>query len=344
MLLAVNFHYVRETGSVAQPGIHAITPVELRRRLEGLSRMGTFVSQADIQAALAGKMPLPSRSMIVTLDDGLKEQYEHAWPVLWQLGIPAIFFVNTAPIVLGTVSTVHKIHLLRSEMSSTQFLALLEQHASRLGIEITLRKESAQAAASHYRYDSPEIAHLKYLLNFLLGPEQCERLINSCFEEQFPGQEAGISRELYLDSRRIAELGRHDCIGTHSHEHLPLGLLPDHQIERQIQLSLDLLESWTERRPCALSYPYGSAEACSRQAARIAARLGILFAFTMERAGNPMLDDPLLLARFDNNDMPGGKASRWPAETLFESVPAASWHRTSREDYVRESARRIAHG
>ena len=89
------------------------------------------------------------------------------------------------------------------------------------------------------------------------------------------------------------------------------GLLSPPAIESQIALASHYLADWAGYAPYALSYPYGSRDACSPAAADVARRCGIRFAFTMERAANPDLSRPLHLARFDNNDLPGGKAARF---------------------------------
>ena len=41
--------------------------------------------------------------------------------------------------------------------------------------------------------------------------------------------------------------------------------------------------------------------------------IGFKFAFTMKRNANVKLDDPFYLNRFDNNDLPLGKANKFPA-------------------------------
>ena len=67
-----------------------------------------------------------------------------------------------------------------------------------------------------------------------------------------------------------------------------------------------LLREVTGVSPQAFSYPYGTAGTVD---GRVAARLGeagYRLAFTMRRAANHGLEQPLLLARVDTNDAPGG--------------------------------------
>ena len=333
MLIAVNFHYVRPSYDHPYPGVHGVTPVELRSQLELLGRAGRFVSPEQVRDAVRGRSPLPARSIVVTFDDGLREQAEHAWPVLDALGVPALFFVNTAPVAESRVSTVHQIHLLRASLPPAELADLLERGARELGIALDLSAQaSAQASARaeratlQYRYDAPEVARLKYVLNFLLPVDDRDRLVQACFEAAFPGREAEISRGLYMDRGQIREAAGRGWLGTHAHEHLPLGRLCRRRAAELIRLSLDHLEAWTGVRPFALSYPYGGPDACTAEVAAAAAELGLEIAFTMERAGNPDLRRPLHLARFACNDLPGGSTPRFELGAMFA---AAAWRETA---------------
>jgi len=326
MLVSVNYHYVRPVFDSPHPGIHGIKPVQLELQLETLGRKFVFVSAEQIRIAIQNDgHGLPEKSLAVTFDDGLLEHYEHAWPVLKRLGIPAIFFVNTAPLVDKKVLTVHKIHLLRSQLAPEVFYKLLQQHATKHGVEIELQSRDT-IAQSQYKYDTPQVAKLKFLLNFQMLHSDREKIINACFNEIFSGQETQISKALYMNSNQINELGSLGCIGSHAHEHIPLGNLSIEKAEEQIRLSLWYLEKWIGYQPFALSYPYGSREVCPPQLGHVLSRLGIVFAFTMERAANQDLSQPLFLARFGNNDLPGGKMSKWTLKNMFSEMPDASWY------------------
>jgi peptidoglycan/xylan/chitin deacetylase (PgdA/CDA1 family) len=330
MLIAVNFHYVRSSFDHPYPGIHGITPRQLEDQLSLLTRAGVFVGAGQIQNAIRGVVPLPDRAIVVTFDDGLREQYETAWPVLQRMGIPAIFFVNTAPIADTTISSVHKIHMIRASFDQSQVVNVLHQEATRLGIAMDMRIDDAKVLGQ-YKYDGLDTARLKYLLNFLLAPSDRDKVVEACFQQLFPDAEARISKTLYMDVSQVADLAASGCIGTHGHEHLPLGVLPPDVAQEQIELSKTYLKSWTGHAPVALSYPYGSIEACSCEAGGIAKDSGIEFAFTMERAANIDLERPMFLARFSSSDLPGGNASKWSIEGLFESLPHSAWHRHPKE-------------
>ena len=331
MLIAVNFHYIRSSFDYPYPGIHGITPGQLEDQLSLLGTAGVFVSAGEIRDAIQGRKPLPDRALIVTFDDGLREQYETAWPVLQRMGIPAMFFINTAPIIHTTVSSVHKIHMIRASCSPDEVVQLLHEEARRLEIPIDSHIDDAKVL-SQYKYDKLETSRLKYLLNFILSPAERDRVVEACFQKVFPGSEARISRELYMDVSQVEALAACGCIGTHSHEHLPLGVLPPDMVQEQIQLAAAYLKQWTGAVPFVLSYPYGSIEACTREAGAIARESGIEFAFTMERAVNADLRQPMFLSRFSASDVPGGNAARCGIHELFEVLPLGNWHRHTEEN------------
>lgn len=53
--------------------------------------LGTFVDYCK------GKATLPEKPVIISFDDGYRSEYEHAFPVLKELGFPAVIFVTVDP-------------------------------------------------------------------------------------------------------------------------------------------------------------------------------------------------------------------------------------------------------
>lgn len=324
-LIAINYHYVRPVFDLPHAGIHGITAAQFRAQLAALSQIGTFVGASDILAALDHQRPLPDKAFLVTFDDGLREQFDHALPVLDELGIPALFFANTSPLADGEVSGVHKIHLLRAHTAPPDFIAQLQTIAAAQGVALPHDIDREKATAQ-YRYDTPQTAVLKYMLNFVLDRTVRDTLIDAFFAQRFPDSAAMIA-DFYMNEGQLKALAKRGYLGTHAHMHLPLGTLTREQVRWQIAESLQYLETWTGQRPTAISYPYGSPLAAPPWVGEIADAFGLKFGFTIEKAANDDLTEPLMLARFDNNDMPLGKAARYTLENLFIEAPLAAGRR-----------------
>lgn len=327
MLIIVNYHYVRPSFEAPYPSIYGVTPVALEEQLGLLGSLGQFVSGAEMVAAADGRTTLAERAFLVTFDDGLQEQFELAWPLLRRLGIPALFFPNTVTLESRRLLTAHKIHLLRAYVEPDRLRRLLGQSLANVPARLPLSTLRARAIA-HYRYDPPEVAELKFLLNFGLDFRARDEVVTRVFAESFPRTEAEMARELYMTADQVRQLAAAGCLGSHAHDHLPLGLLDDAELRLQLQRSVEILVHLTGRAPLFLSYPYGTKESCGPRVATCASELGFRFGLTTEHAANHDLEQPLLLARLRHNDVPGGPASLWSAENLFRKVPARTWWRT----------------
>ena len=316
-LLAVGYHYVAAEPPAEPRAIFPVTVEGLRTQLELLGRSYEFVSRDELLAAVAGDASLPGRACVVTFDDGLRCQLELALPVLERLGVPAIFFVPGKPLAEGRVLYVHKVHALRERVPDRELLVL----AGGADVPVDL-------ALEHYRYDDPDAAQLKYLLNMWLPLSERERVVGAAFAEVFP-DEAAFARELYMSREDVAHLERaYRAVGAHSYAHEPLARLDDEALDQDLAAVAVLLEDVTGPRPRALSYPHGTPSTVDARVARSAAAAGFRVAFTMERALNPTLEEPLLLGRLDANDAPGGKRPLDeipPARSRYfaEAVPAA---------------------
>jgi peptidoglycan/xylan/chitin deacetylase (PgdA/CDA1 family) len=325
MLIAANFHYVRESFHAPHPSIFGVTPVQFERQLDALGASAQFLDTDAVIDVIDGRRPMPPRAVVVTFDDGFKEQFEIAWPILRARGIPALFFINTRPIDEQRVTTTHMIHLLRAHVATADLEATVRETCAER--EIPFEAPTAAVAARVYRYDPPEAARLKYYLNHTLREDQRGPLVAQCFAA-LGFDEAAVSRDLYMSRDMVATLACARLVGTHGHAHLPLGLLEERVAREDVATSLRLLHEWTGTEPAALSYPFGFLEACSSAAADEARRGGVRFAFTMERAANATIDAPFFMARFSNNDVPGAPGAP-DAYTFWNSQIPSRWFRSA---------------
>ncbi|UJH92537.1 polysaccharide deacetylase family protein [Antarcticibacterium sp. 1MA-6-2] len=318
MLIVSNYHYIRENFSAEFPSIFGVTPKQFKAQLEELGKAGTFISQEELLQFK--NREFDKNYILITFDDGLKEQSELAKPILDEMGIPFIFFINTSNFLERNVSLVHKIHLVRSHLSSEDILDELKKNSS-----LNLNTEEKALAIAHYNYDKDQTAHLKYLLNFKLSVKKQQELIDPLFNYLF--DEGKVASELYFDDNMLQELSREGYLGSHSHNHLPLGNLSQKELEQELSHTQQFFQEKFGRPAASISYPYGSFEACTGISELIESH-DFKLGFTMERAKNLSLkEDSLLLSRFDCNDMPLGKNELFAAENLFQNNLLRNWYK-----------------
>lgn len=303
-LLVVNFHYVSAERGPCGRAIFPVAVEDLVAQVAELARCFEPVTPQEVEEAAAGGRPLPERAFLITFDDGLRAQAELALPALLGLGVVPLFLVPGQPLAERRPLFVHKVHHVRSVLDPAELLRLLEAPLARSGLSpADVPLDEAIAA---YGYDEPEEARLKLLLNHMLPQAEREHAIDAAFAEVVADERA-FSDELYMPAEAVAEIARaHGAIGAHSYAHRPLALLEPAALRADLAAAAATLEHVTGSRPQLISYPHGSLDAVDRSVADAARAEGFRVGFTMERALNRTLDDPLLLARVDTNDAPGG--------------------------------------
>jgi peptidoglycan/xylan/chitin deacetylase (PgdA/CDA1 family) len=301
-LLVVNHHYVVAEAPERPRAIFPVAVTAFEDELRTLGRAYEFVTRDDVVAAAAGEKTLPENACLITFDDGLQCQLDHAVPVLERLGVPFLIFVCGAPLAERRALRVHKVHALRELMSDDELFGLAQAELARVGTEID---ELDDRAADRYRQDTPSAARVRYLLDMALPPAARDAFVDGLFSESF--DEAQFCDELYLSGDDLAHLEReHGAIGAHSHEHDYLARLSAQELAADLNASIAALRDATGSRPRAISYPYGLKVAVSRKVAVAAEAAGFRVGFTMERALNLDLGDPLLLGRIDTSERPFG--------------------------------------
>lgn len=74
----------------------SVTPVTFRNQMQFLVDNGyETVDLYDLSLAIVGEGELPEKPVIITVDDGYRDNYENAFPILQELGLRATFFVAT---------------------------------------------------------------------------------------------------------------------------------------------------------------------------------------------------------------------------------------------------------
>src|SRR5215469_13686404 len=74
----------------------AIAPAEFRRQMQQLKDAGIqVITMKDLLAWRRGERSIPSKSAVITIDDGYVSGYAVAWPILKEFGYPFTMFIYT---------------------------------------------------------------------------------------------------------------------------------------------------------------------------------------------------------------------------------------------------------
>jgi len=93
-LITLGYHSISERGLRETGYLHlSVEKSVFRKHLKILKKCGySFLSVRDLVLIREGKMSFPHRAAVIYFDDGLKDVFLNAYPILKEMGIPAIIF------------------------------------------------------------------------------------------------------------------------------------------------------------------------------------------------------------------------------------------------------------
>jgi peptidoglycan/xylan/chitin deacetylase (PgdA/CDA1 family)/CelD/BcsL family acetyltransferase involved in cellulose biosynthesis len=230
---------------------------------------------------------LPSRRdkccVAITFDDGYRDNFVHAYPILKNLGIPATIFLTTGYIESGDLPWYDKVRL--------AFKLTVQRRISlqKIGGPCALLETEGQ------RFEAMELA-----LSWLRSIDDDSRLnrlpqlfesLNVPVELNLPGTMLSWSQIRQMKKDGI-------CFGAHTVTHPVLGSLTVSRLQDEILGSKKMLE---QRLQCTIrhfAYPFGKQADLGCHAKRVVEAAGFETAVTTISGVNGPEQDPLQLKRF----------------------------------------------
>ena len=238
--VALMYHRVNRDDDARFPGIGL---AQFRDQMRWLRRNCTPVALDELfdAAAHAGRIRPP---VLVTFDDGYRDYHDLAYPVLRELGIPAVVFLATDCMDRGGMLWTDDVHWATHASRKARF-ALPWERTTVLG----LSDVAGRAAAS---------AHCKRYLKALPDGERRLWLAALLEELDAPDVTRALGRQLLSwDEVRAAREGTR--FGGHSHTHPILSRLAPEDMAREIRTCRERIAAETGEAPRSFAYPNGGA-------------------------------------------------------------------------------------
>jgi peptidoglycan/xylan/chitin deacetylase (PgdA/CDA1 family) len=301
-LLLVNYHYVREPHAHPYPGIHPISPAAFAQQLKELAAKFHIATPQEVEACLLHGRDLPRDSVLLTFDDGLVDHAQIAQEILDPMGVKAVFFVCSRPLVEERAVAVHKIHWLRATTEPSRFATELLAALPLQWRERNLSDGERQSAARTYIYDKPADGEIKYLLNFILPEEIVDQVTSAMLARAGMG-EAEFCRRSYMDAQALRKLvAAGHRVEAHTHDHRAVTRLGANE-DASIALNVRTLEQATGRRPSWISYPYGRDWALPKDPAAFCRRHDFKIGVALEGTFVTPEHAPYALDRINTNEV-----------------------------------------
>ncbi len=309
--ISINYHYIDEEDKY-EGGIYPVSVERLSDQLNKIGKDFEFIGEADLIAAIEGRIGLPRKSCLITFDDGLRSQYDHAVPILESKGIPAVFYINTLPLSRGKACTVHKVHFLLSKMSTDVLLKKVIQYYNELaGRRLELEKVFSGIEKNKGIYDDDKTFKLKYLINSYLDHVLSGKIVQNIFGD-YCGNERGFCEQLYMSKEQLLGIKENKLfsLGLHTASHINISIRNKDDVFADIvDNACYFKRELSVKKINGISYPYGliSENDINEKAKPQVSALGIKYGLTMHVGVNRDLKTPFLLKRFDTNDIEGGE-------------------------------------
>jgi peptidoglycan/xylan/chitin deacetylase (PgdA/CDA1 family) len=276
-LIILTYHRV---GSADGP-FPALEVSRFRRQMEWIKRRCTVIVPEEVpEYARTGRQRRPA--VLVTFDDGYRDYYQNAYPVLHELRIPALMFLATSFMDHGGMLWTDQVHW--AATASRVATAALPWDRR---IAFDLRHTAQREAFTH---------RCKTYLKAVADAERRRWLLALMAELGVAGREDEVERQMlsWDEVRATAELTRY---GGHTHTHPIMSRLDPVDLEREVRLCRDRIVAETGVAPRYFAYPNGGPDDFSEPCKTVLRQHGFELGFTTIEGANGPDADPLALRR-----------------------------------------------
>jgi peptidoglycan/xylan/chitin deacetylase (PgdA/CDA1 family) len=222
--------------------------------------------------------------LAVTFDDGYRDNFTLALPVLQEFGVPATVFVTTGQVGRHTVFWWNELSHLVWRAPEGEYCVELQGRGQCFRLAPAAERQSAFWRLFRLLCKMPEVQRHTTLAHLR--------------SELGRGAETEAPAAEMLSAQDIAEApGDFLRFGAHTLHHVVLTKVPAEEARREIVDSMAQLRAWTGREVITFAYPLGDASSFDERVRNMLAEAGIRFAVTTLKGANTPAQDPLLLRR-----------------------------------------------
>ncbi|MBS3917374.1 MAG: polysaccharide deacetylase family protein [Deltaproteobacteria bacterium] len=179
---------------------------------------------------------------VITFDDGFKDLYQNAYPILKEFNIPFTLFLITSLIDSKELLWLHKLYISLDKLHLKESESILKSYSDYAS---NIEDMSVFIGKVIHSKDKKNIIELMAAMSIAAKIDE--------------GEEKRLARDLYLSSKEIEEMKSNGLtVETHGHEHWPLTNLNEEETEDEIVSSIRFIKEELGGLPKYFSLPYGT--------------------------------------------------------------------------------------
>ncbi|RKY21501.1 MAG: hypothetical protein DRQ55_04195 [Planctomycetota bacterium] len=253
------------------PGHMKISEARFERLLRFLKRAGYRTITLGQMAAELSEGRVPDDAVVLTFDDGYRDNHDLLLPLLQAYDATATVFVQTGPMA-GRLNWLHHYFWVLDKEGPRRLGELLGERLEKPHLRDELCGLPLDPVAAEYQ--------LKRMLKYELAADDRDRILAAVFAE-LGGDDAALAKAVYLgpdECRALDQAGVE--IGAHTVNHLILSSLDEARQRKEIEGSLRVLESWVGHEVTSFAYPYGRTWDYDQHTLQLLTELGFRCAIT----------------------------------------------------------------
>jgi peptidoglycan/xylan/chitin deacetylase (PgdA/CDA1 family) len=263
------------------PFLEPVHPTVFEQQMQFLSRYYRVMPLLEIvERNLCGD--IPDRAVAITFDDGYRDNYEYAFPILKKFGLPATVFIPTGAIDTGEALWHDRI------FDAFRYAGVDRASLSHIGLpDVSLEPADVRQRGLMSVLAMGKELYGEIRLRFV---EQIEKALKPDYPETV--------NDRMLTWHQIGEMYQSGiAFGSHTVTHPVLSRIPRHEMVRELCESKRVLSEHLEAPISSFAYPNGHAADYNDEVKSVLRESGYVCAVTCERGFNPVFSDPLEIRR-----------------------------------------------
>ncbi|MBN1210978.1 MAG: polysaccharide deacetylase family protein [candidate division Zixibacteria bacterium] len=210
------------------------------------------IALSQLVELLVNNQPIPENSVIITFDDGWRDNFQHAYPILKKYDIPATIFMTTDFIETGKIFWFLKAAVLHQYGGLT-----FEQFSGIFGnYKKEIKRASKESSENYPRLIYNDLEEfMEFLKQFKNG--QILKLLDEMAAISHSDIKEFLNWRLMLNWTEINEMKDLVEIGSHGCSHHIMTFLEPEVIKKELTESKKILEEKTGRPITLFAYPNG---------------------------------------------------------------------------------------